>query len=89
MEVIARRCSRNRSNIHNNKLIFIKKQDKKSAIINYLIVIYYYTYLVTRLLHTTYAHNFTCVKLVQEQIYGKPKINVKSCTNVKAFRFVV
>ena len=41
------------------------------------------------MLRTTDAHNFTYVKLAQEQIYGKPKINVKSCTNVKAFRFVL
>ena len=41
------------------------------------------------MLRTTDAHNFTYVKLAQEQIYGKPKMNVKSCTNVKAFRFVL
>ena len=31
------------------------------------------------MLRTTDAHNFTYVKLAQEQIYGKPKINIKSC----------
>ena len=37
------------------------------------------------MLRTTDAHNFTYVKLAQEQIYGKPKINIK----IKAFRFVL
>ena len=38
--------------------------------------------IIEKMLRTTDAHNFIYVKLAQEQIYGKPKINVKSCTNI-------